>query len=148
MPDPIDTGSRSTTSGIWPEVSDVSRLYDQGAPWCVNAEGHPEANGGYPAASVHNPPHECQSPSLYLDGVRLDLTGVPTGLQIYAARPFLFGLPREAAHDSSTRIVFETYDEPGGSALLRCSLTCGEALRVAAGLVRIVDLIDRMDMIR
>jgi hypothetical protein len=87
---PTDTSIR----GPWHEVTDVSRLYDFGMPWCVHAARHPDPDGdGYPDAAIHLL-DECRTASLYLDGVEFDLRGPKCGLELYAARGFQFGRAR------------------------------------------------------
>ena len=59
MSDRIDPSSWPSPRGPWPQVSDLSRLYDHGQPWCVNAAAHPDLNDGYPDPDRHLPWHEC-----------------------------------------------------------------------------------------
>lgn len=47
MSDRIDPPHWPSQRGPWPAVSDASRLFDHGWPWCVNAAGHPDPDGGY-----------------------------------------------------------------------------------------------------
>src|SRR5215471_13845427 len=73
MSDRIDPPTDQLKRGPWPPVSDHSRLFDHGWPWCVNAAGHPDPDGGYPNPERHQPAYECHSRAAFLDGACLDL---------------------------------------------------------------------------
>ena len=51
--------------GPWPPVSDPSRLFDHGWPWCVNAAGHPRSARRLPDPGRHLPAHECHSRAVF-----------------------------------------------------------------------------------
>ena len=61
MPDRVDPPNQSFRQGPWLEVTDLSRIYDRGQPWCVNVAGHSDHNGDYPDAQRHVPWPECHS---------------------------------------------------------------------------------------
>ena len=61
MPDRVDPPNQGFRRGRWPEVTDLSRIYDHGQPWCVNVAGHSDHNGDYPDARRHAQGHECHS---------------------------------------------------------------------------------------
>jgi hypothetical protein len=56
----------SLRRGRWAEVTDLSRIYDRGQPWCVNVAGHSDHNGDYPDAR-HAQGHECHSREAFVD---------------------------------------------------------------------------------
>jgi hypothetical protein len=117
---------RPSDSHPWPEVTDLSRLYDHGAQWCINAAGHPPREAGYPDPLIHVPPFECRTAGLYIDDVTEDLDSPAHGLEIYAARPFRFGEPRIARPAPSTRIVFE-YLDANDEPMARFSISLGQS---------------------
>jgi hypothetical protein len=132
MQDRIDRANWPSPRGPWHEVTDVSRIYDFGMPWCVYAAGHPDPSGdAYPDPLVH-PESECRTAGLYLDGVRFDLDGLSCGLQVYAARPFTFGAPRASAERLRTAIIFDVFENAASSSSIRFSLSA-EALVLARG---------------
>lgn len=141
MTDRTDQPDPATARGPWPEVSDMTRLFDHGAPWCVNAAGHPDPEGGYPDPNLHVPPHECRTAALWLDDIRHELVGPPTGLAVYAARAFRFGEERMTTPSADTRIAFDRLDEPDDGSP-RFSVTLGDALRIAHHLIQLVESID------
>ena len=61
MPDRVDPPNQGFRRGRWPEVTELSRIYDHGQPWCVNVAGHSDHNGDYPDAQRHVRWHECHS---------------------------------------------------------------------------------------
>ena len=124
--------------GPWPPVDDSSRLFDHGWPWCVNAAGHPDPEGGYPAPVRHLPAHECQSRAAFLDGVRRDLDGQQLGVSVYNAASIRFGEPRDDSPPASPRVVLDTWAMEEKQAQ-RISLTPGAALQLARILVRFAD---------
>jgi hypothetical protein len=126
--------------GPWPKVTGTNRLYDHGAPWCVNAAGHPPREDGYPNPGIHVPPFECRSVSLHFDGVYADLGGPAHGVEVYLAQPFQFGRPRTAEPAPSPRVVFEYLDK-SDEPVARFSLTIADALRLALELLRLVTAI-------
>jgi hypothetical protein len=121
-------------------VPDLSRLYDHGAPWCINAAGHPPRENGYPNPRIHLPPFECRSISLYFDDLRADLAGPAHGLEVYIAQPFQFGRLRTAEPAPSPRVVFEYQDE-GDEPVARYSLAIADGLRLALEMLRLVTAI-------
>ena len=138
MSDRIDPPDIGFAQGPWPPASDPERLFDHGWPWCVNAAGHPDPDGGYPDRECHLPAHECHSRSAFLDGVCRDLDGEPLGVSVYNAAPFRFGQLRDEASPACPRVVLEAWtcdDEPAQ----RIGLTAGEALRLARILLRCAD---------
>jgi hypothetical protein len=138
MIDRIDPPTDEFEQGPWPPASDPGRLFDHGWPWCVNATGHPDRDGGYPDPQRHLPAHECHSRAAFLDGTRRDLDGEPLGVSVYNAAPFRFGQLRDEAALVSPRVVLEAWssdDEPAQ----RISVTPGEALRLSRILVRCAD---------
>jgi hypothetical protein len=66
MPDRVDPPNHAFRRGPWPEVTDLSRIYDHGQPWCVNVAGHSDHNGDYPDAR-HAQGHECHSREAFVD---------------------------------------------------------------------------------
>lgn len=139
MSDRIDPFISSAPPGPWPAVTDTSRLYDHGQPWCVNAAAHPDRNAGYPDRDRHMPWHECRTRETYLDSALLDLDGDPVGISAYAAAPFRFGQPRTAASASAPRIVVESWPREADGPALRFSLDAAQALRLARNLVHLAD---------
>lgn len=128
--------------GPWPEVTDLSRLFDHGAWWCANRAGHPDPENGYPDAEGHTPWDECRSLAGSFAGVRAGLTGPRLEVEVYVAAPFRFG--RLAAEVTgvpvSPRVVFECYsDGDTESSELRFSLPLGEALLLVRRLEHLVD---------
>jgi hypothetical protein len=138
MTNRIDPPNRSAQRGPWPPVSDLSRLYDHGWPWCMNAAGHPDLNGGYPDPERHLPSHECRSREAFVDGGRRGLDGEQVGLSLYSAAAFRFGQPRDDAPPATARVVLETWTSDDNSSQ-RVSLTAGQALQLARILVRCAD---------
>lgn len=126
--------------GPWPEVEDVTRLFDQGRPWCAAAAGHPGADD-YPNVDRHVPWDECRTLTSYFDGARRDLTGTPVGLEVYAAVPYQFGALREAAQPAEARIVLESYIDAPGEEPVRVSLALGEALLLSRRIDQLVDFV-------
>ncbi len=136
--DRIDPPNDDLERGPWPQVNDLSRLFDHGWPWCVNAAAHPDENHDYPDPERHRPWHECRGTEAFLDDVRSDVAGEAVGVSVYNAAPFRFGEAREDTAPAGARVVLETWtgdDEPAQ----RVSLTAGEALRLARILVRCAD---------
>jgi hypothetical protein len=138
MSDRIDPPDDGFEHGPWPPVSDPGRLFDHGWPWCVNATGHPDREGGYPDPHRHLPAHECHSRAAFLVGVRRDMEGEPIGVSVYNAAPFRFGQLRDEAEPASPRVVLEAWTGDGQT-VQRISLPPGEALRLARILTRCVD---------
>ena len=139
MSDRIDSLGWPSPRGPWPDVTDLSRLYDHGQPWCVNADGHPDAEHGYPDPGRHLPWHECRSIELNVDGALRELDGEQLGMSAYIAAPFRFGQTRDALAPSSPRIVLESWPVDADEPAQRISLTQGEALRLARTIVRLID---------
>lgn len=145
MPEPTQPSERPRARGPWPDVEDLSRIYDHGRSWCANADAHPDANGGYPDPDRHLPWRECRTLATAIAGVRADLHGAALELEVYAAASFTFGEPRTPnATGHETRVVLEAYaDGPGTEAgySTRLSLSIGDALHLARKLVQIVDVV-------
>ncbi len=131
MPDRSDP-TRPSARGPWPEWRDLGQIYDHGAPWCVNRRGHP-GDHGYPDAQLHQPIDECRSPAFSLQAHN-GLDDEAVSLEIYLARAFRFGYPREAV-PRPTRVVLD-YETS------RIALELGDALRAAQALGRLVALTD------
>lgn len=142
MSDPIDPTIAAPQDRPWPEITEPNRVYDFGAPWCINAAGHPDGYASYPDPRIHVPAGECQSRSIYLDDINVDLTGAAFGLQLYAARPFVFGEQRSAERRTPGRVILDFYDPADDNVTARFSIAPGEALRLAAQLSRLVEMID------
>src|SRR4051794_17166935 len=140
MPDRTDHPSWPTPRGPWPDADTADRIFDHGAPWCLNADGHPGPDDDYPDQARHFPPYECRTPSLFLDATD-GLTGPPCELEVYAGRAYRFGELRTAARPDHTRVVFDLYDDTNDLAP-RFSITLGDALRIALHLLTVVRTID------
>jgi hypothetical protein len=138
MSDRIDPPDVGLEQGPWPPADDPGRLFDHAWPWCVNAAGHPDPDGGYPDPERHLPADECHSRATFLNGVCRDLEGEPLGVSVYNAAPFRFGELRDEVRPASPRVVLETWagDDKTGQ---RMRLTPGEALHLARILVRCAD---------
>lgn len=132
-----------SSRGPWPKATDGNRLYDHGAPWCVNSAGHPPREDGYPDPQIHQPPYECRSVSIYLDDLRADLDGPPLQLEIYLAQPFQFGQLRTTEPAPRPHLIFEyldDVDEPVG----RFSLPIADGFRLALEVLRLLTAISAM----
>jgi hypothetical protein len=127
--------------GPWPEVEDVTRLFDQGKPWCATAVGHPGPDDDYPDVDRHVPWDECRTVTSYFDSARRDLTGTAVGLEAYAASPYQFGALRETAQPTEPRIVLESYIDSPGEEPVRVSLALGDALLLSRRIGQLVDLV-------
>ena len=67
-------------------VTDLSRIYDHGQPWCVNVAGHSDHNGDYPDAQRMCHGLSATSREAFLDRARRDLsvtsgTGIPLAVR-------------------------------------------------------------------
>jgi hypothetical protein len=124
-------------AGPWPVCVGLAQVHDTGMQWCTNAAGHPNIEGGYPDAGIHVPAFECRTRGTTLDGVRAGLDGPAATLEVYAGRPYRYGLPR-LAHPSQTRLILEFVDEPN-ELVHRFSLAPGDALRLSHLLPRLID---------
>lgn len=138
MADRTDPPDRPALRGPWPEVTEPDQIFDEGAPWCANADGHPEYD--YPDPEIHVPPFECRTAGLVLDA-NSDLVGRPRVVETYVARPFRFGQPREAADPETAHLTFEVIDADGAIAT-RFMLTLGDGLRLARHLLHLIDIVD------
>jgi hypothetical protein len=138
MTDRIDPTPWPSPRGPWPEVTGPDRLHDHGYPWCANAAGHPDRNGGYPDADIHLPWHECRSIERHLDGGSDDLPGAELGLSLYLAAPFQFGAPRGST-PGQPRVVLEFWRADDDGRSRRITLARGEALCLARIRERLVD---------
>lgn len=144
MTDRIDPSAWPSPRGPWPEVHDLSRLYDHGRHWCVNAAGHPGENG-YPDLERHLPWHECRGPEAWLAGARQDLDGAPLEVSVYVAAAFRFGQPRRLPLRAATRLVLDAWGPAGDDPTVRISLGLGEAVRLARILNHLVDQVSLPD---
>jgi hypothetical protein len=145
MSDRTETASWPDPEGPWHRVTDGSRVFDHGRPWCAGAAGHPTEARDYPNADLHLP-QECRSLTTSFDGVVQDLSGSAAELEVYAAAPFRFGEIKTSDHtDDSARIVLEYYaQEAAGEyelTVARWSLPLGEALRLGRRLGQLIDLV-------
>ncbi len=138
MTDRTDPAHGPSSRGPWTEVTELNQIFDHGAPWCINADGHPEYD--YPDPEIHVPPFECRTIGLALDAMR-DLDGPPLVIEAYVARPFRFGEPRESRGAAAVRLVVEATDADG-EVVARLSVSLGDGLRLARYLLRVVDLVD------
>ncbi len=127
MPDRTDP-TPAATPGPWPAATEPDRVFDHGARWCANAEGHP-GDHDYPDAERHIPYDECRSRAHYLDTIE---DGVDVAL--YAARAYRFGQPR-GGMTAETHIVLDTVTQ-------RIAFTLGDALRLARFVTGLVELVD------
>lgn len=150
MSDRTETASWPDPEGPWHRVTDSSRVFDHGRPWCAGAAGHPTEEREYPNADLHLP-WECRSFTTSFEGVVQELSGPAVELEVYAAAPFRFGEIRtsELPHDQA-RIVLEAYAleqpdaERGWSEAARWSLPLGEAIRLGRRLGQLVDLVTHL----
>ena len=126
--------------GPWPEVHDDDRIFDHGAPWCLNADGHPGPADDYPDPIRHLPPYECRSVGLLLDAV-VSLAGSRCELDAYLARPYRFGELRSIARVDEPRVVFDCVGAATDTTA-RFSVTLGDALRLGLHLLALVRQID------
>lgn len=126
--------------GPWPEVHDDDRVFDHGAAWCINADGHPGFARDYPDPMRHIPAYECRSAGLFLD-VAEGLTGNSCELDAYLGRPYRFGELRSVASVDETRVVFD-YFGAATDTTARFSVSLGDALRLALHLLSLVRRID------
>jgi hypothetical protein len=133
------TDRNDPPSRPWPEVTDLSRLYDHGQPWCANARAHPDLNGGYPDADRHLPWHECRSNEAFVDDARRNLDSDELGLTVYLASAFRFGELRDTTESHAPRVVIETWPSDADGPSQRVSMGAGSALRLARILVRFAD---------
>lgn len=138
MADGIEPSATPDPRGPWPEVHDLTRVFDTGWTWCVNADAHP-GDSDYPDAERHLPPHECHGPQVWLDDAQLDLGSGSLDVCIYLAAPFRFGQPREGAKEPRVRLMLEAWDGDG-ELRARLSVDRGEACHLARVLERLVDL--------
>ena len=130
MVDPIDPRSWPSPRGPWPEVTDLSRLFDHGQHWCVNSAGHPDPQRGYPDANVHRPWSECRTREWSVDG-RRELDGDPLGLTVYGAAPFRFGESR-GLPKPEPRVVVDAWGATSESTPAGCfSVSLGDARQLA-----------------
>lgn len=145
MSDRTETGSWPDPEGPWHRVTDNSRVFDHGRPWCAGAAGHPTEEHEYPNADLHLP-SECRSFATSFEGVVQDLSGQAAEVEVYAAAPFRFGEMRTTdLTDDSVRVVLEYYapalESEHEVAVVRWSLPLGEALRLGRRLAQLVDLV-------
>lgn len=138
MADRSERPSHHATRGPWPEVTELSQIFDHGARWCINADGHPEYD--YPDSEIHVPPYECRSIGLAVDACR-DLGGAAGALNLYVARQFQFGETRDSASSIGNRLVLE-FSGTADDAADRISLTLGDGLRLARHVQRLIDVVD------
>lgn len=139
MADRTDPSDRPTARGPWAEVTELNQFFDHGAPWCINADGHPGYD--YPDPEIHVPASECRAVGLSLDA-RTDLAGRPRVLEAYVAQPFRFGEQRDSREADSARLLFDFVDDDMESSM-RFSISLGDGLRLARHVLRLIDLVDR-----
>ena len=110
MVDPIDDTTWPSPRGPWPEVTDLSRLFDHGQRWCVNAAGHPTVDEEYPDAQIHTPWDECRTREWSLHDARRDLDGNALDLTVYGAARFRLGQLHTACCPTAdlARVVIES----------------------------------------
>ena len=138
MPDRVDPPNQGFRRSRWPEVTELSRIYDHGQPWCVNVAGHSDHNGDYADARRHAQGAECHSREAFLDRARRDLDGEDAGFRMYTRR-------RVSVDDATTsHWARHGWCSRRGHRLCRAgsaevSLSPGEALRLACALARLVD---------
>lgn len=139
MADRTDPPDRPIVGGPWPDVSSSEQIFDHGAPWCINDDGHPDYD--YPDPEIHVPWLECRTAGLSVDAVP-DLAGTPYVMEVYIARPFRFGQMRGTSDVEPARLVLEVTDE-AGELSARFSLALGDALRIGRHIARLIDLVDQ-----
>lgn len=139
MADRSDSRDWPVPRGPWPEVTGVEQVFDHGAPWCTNADGHPDYD--YPDPELHVPAFECRTPALAVLAVP-DLAGPNHTIALYVARPFRFGEPREPNAKDQARLVVEITDV-SGELDARFSIALGDGLRLARHVQRLIDLVDQ-----
>jgi hypothetical protein len=142
MQDRTNPANWPTHRGPWHEVPDLSRLHDTGEPWCLNAAGHPDSDREYPDPNVHFPFDECRTRGYYIEDVRAGLTGPLLDLELYGAKPFQFGQPREATPAGRARVVLDVLSLESAGEPSRLSLPLGEALLFASQLRQLVAALD------
>ena len=131
----------------WPAVTADNwhdRIYDHGTAWCDRRDQHPAPADGYPGPDHY--PAECRtSGGQFRDG-RLDTHGQPIIIEAYAARPFLFGQPRQHEQpwpDHDTRLVISAVGEhEPDTAAVRLSVPITETRNLAYHLLHLADVID------
>lgn len=138
MAERSDQPAPPSQRGPWPEVTEANQMFDHGAPWCMNADGH--AHYDYPDPEVHVPHFECRTWGLSLNG-RLGLNGPDRALEASIARPFLFGLPRSQAVEADARFQFEVTDDVSDERFV-FSLALGDGLRLVEHMLRLIDVVD------
>jgi hypothetical protein len=117
----------------------LEQIFDHGAPWCINADGHPDYD--YPDPELHVPAFECRTAGLAIEAVP-DLAGPGHTIEAYVARSFRFGQSRGTSPTDPIRLVLEVTDVDGEIAA-RFSVGLGDALRLARHVQRLVDLVDQ-----
>lgn len=130
MSDRTDPAARPNQDGPWPPVTDTSRIYDHGQPWCAHAEAHPDRHGGYSDPHDH-PAAECRGLKHHLEDARERLEGAPVNVTAYLAALSRFGQPRDARPPGSAQVVIEQQRADGADPVRRMSVTAAEALRLA-----------------
>lgn len=145
MVDPIDASTWPCPRGPWPEVTDLSRLFDHGQRWCLNAAGHPTAEQDYPDAQIHTPWNECRTREWALNDARRDLEGNPLHLSVYGAAAFRFGQSRPTPGPKAqvARVVVETWGASPGRTepVARFSLSAAQTRQLARVLDRVADVL-------
>jgi len=141
MTDRTEDQAQPARRGPWHDGTEPGRYFDRGAPWCLNAAGHPSGQNTYPDATIHTPPDECQTRSLFTEGLE-DLAGPSCFVETYAAEPFRYGQPRTGDLAATPRVIIETHYLAADTST-RFSVSLGDALRLATHLAIIVSTIDR-----
>ncbi len=120
MPDRTNSPTNPRSKGPWPEWVSVEQIYDHGADWCANADGHPAPEGGYPDVDQHVPAFECRTL-----GTDVDAPPRPgrTCCALRSTPPGHFdSAVSHRRRRSGTRIVFEIVEE-GTDVSVRFSVT-------------------------
>lgn len=131
----------------WPAVTADNwqdQIYDHGTHWCDRRHLHPAPADGYPGPDHY--PAECRTRGGHFHDGRLDTLGDPVIIEAYAARPFLFGQPRQDPTPwpgNGTRLVISAVpDHQPDTAAVRISLPITETRNLAHHLLHLADLID------
>ena len=75
MRDRVDPPNQAFRRGPWPEVTDLSRIYDHGQPVVRERRRPLRSQRRFPDAQRHAQGSECHSREALLDRARRDLDG-------------------------------------------------------------------------
>lgn len=139
MAESTDPPDLAAVRGPWREVTSLDQIFDHGAPWCINADGHPDYD--YPDPELHDPAFECRTAGVAVEAMP-DLAGPDHTIEVYVARPFRFGQPRGTNSVDPIRLVLAVTDGEGEIAA-RFSVALGDALRLARHVQRLIDVVDQ-----